>query len=225
VTAISLAVVFANACSGSLSYARLRRIDYRTGLVLAAATVPGAVVGAIVVALIPRRIFDIIMGAALILVSVFLLLRPQGSRSLWINSRFALSRVLTDAQGKTYRYRFNLGLATFFSVGIGFLSSLLGIGGGIIQVPLLTSFLGFPAHIATATAQFALLFTAATGTVTHIVQGVYQPFVRLTLELAVGVVAGAQAGAALSRRVRASSIIRLLAVALGLVGVRLLFSA
>jgi uncharacterized membrane protein YfcA len=61
--------------------------------------------------------------------------------------------------------------------------------------------------------------------VTHVLQDVYQAFLRLTIELAIGVVIGAQVGAALSRRVGAAIIIRLLAVALGLVGVRLLFSA
>ena len=44
----SLAVVFANAASGSLAYARLRRIDYKSGLLFAAATIPGAVAGALV---------------------------------------------------------------------------------------------------------------------------------------------------------------------------------
>jgi uncharacterized membrane protein YfcA len=222
VTAVSLAVVFVNAVSGTLSYARARRIDYRTGLVLAAATIPGAVLGAIVVGYVPRRLFDLIMGAALLLVSGFLLARPGGNRPLWLNSRFTVSRVLTGLDNTSYEYRFNLGLAAVFSVGIGFLSSLLGIGGGIIQVPLLTSFFAFPPHIATATAQFALMFTSVAGTFTHVVQGVYAPFLRLTAELAVGVVVGAQAGAALSRRLKGVVIIRLLAVALGLVGIRLL---
>jgi uncharacterized membrane protein YfcA len=224
VTAISLAVVFANAVSGSLSYARLRRIDFRTAFVLAIATLPGAVLGALVVGYIPRQLFDLLMGIALILVSLFLLARPGGSRSLWLNSRFSVGRLIIDRDQATYRYRFNLALAAVFSVGIGFLSSLLGIGGGIIQVPLLTSFFAFPAQVATATAQFALMFTAATGALTHLLQGVYQPFLRLTTELAAGVIAGAQIGAALSRRVHGRLIIRLLAVALGLVGARLLFS-
>jgi uncharacterized protein len=220
-TAISLAVVFANACSGSLSYARLRRIDYRSGIVLAVATLPGAVLGAIVVGYIPRRAFDLIMGASLVLVSIFLLLRPGGSRPLWLASRFTVGRTLTDSDGNTRTYRFNLALAAVFSVALGFISSLLGIGGGIIQVPLLTSFFSFPAHIATATAQFVLLFTSAAGALTHVFQGVYQPFLRLTIELAIGVIVGAQIGAMLSRRVGAVLIIRLLAVALGLAGLRL----
>jgi uncharacterized protein len=222
VTAVSLAVVTVNAVSGSLSYARARRIDYRTGLVLAIATVPGAVLGAIVVGYIPRRLFDLIMGAALVLVSLFLLARPGGNRPLWLNSRFTVSRSIVGMGSTTYEYRFNLALAAVFSVGIGFLSSLLGIGGGIIQVPLLTSFFAFPPHIATATAQFALVFTSATGTLTHVVQGVYGPFLRLTAELAVGVVLGAQLGAALSHRLKGVVLIRLLAIALGLAGIRLL---
>jgi len=39
--AISLAVVLFNATSGSAAYARLRRIDYRTGVAFALATIPG----------------------------------------------------------------------------------------------------------------------------------------------------------------------------------------
>jgi uncharacterized membrane protein YfcA len=57
---------------------------------------------------------------------------------------------------------------------------------------------------------------------THIVRGDYASFVSVTVALAVGVIIGAQVGARLSRRMAGSSIIRLLAVALGLVGIRLL---
>ena len=45
-TAISLAVVFCNAASGSVAYGRMRRIDYRSGLLMSAAAVPGAILGA-----------------------------------------------------------------------------------------------------------------------------------------------------------------------------------
>jgi hypothetical protein len=43
ITAIGLVAVFFNASSGSLAYARQRRIDFRSGLVFAAATLPGAI--------------------------------------------------------------------------------------------------------------------------------------------------------------------------------------
>ena len=45
-TAISLAVVFFNALSGSIAYGRMRRIDYKSGLLMAATALPGAVIGA-----------------------------------------------------------------------------------------------------------------------------------------------------------------------------------
>ena len=46
ITAISLIVVFFNAGSGSLAYARQKRIDYRSGVVFALCTLPGSVLGA-----------------------------------------------------------------------------------------------------------------------------------------------------------------------------------
>jgi uncharacterized membrane protein YfcA len=221
-TAVSLGAVFANVISGSIGYARLKRIDYRTGLTLAPATIPGAIIGALVVGAIPRAAFNAVMGTVLILVSGFLLLRPHGSIPLVLNGPWVVSRTLVDSDGKPYQYRFNLALAIVASFGIGFVSSLLGIGGGIIQVPILTSFFAFPAHIASATSQFVQIFTSGFGTLTHIVRGDYASFVGVTIALAVGVIIGAQIGAAISRRVAGSSIIRLLAVALGLVGIRLL---
>jgi len=221
-TAVSLAVVFANVTSGSISYFRLRRIDYFTGLVLAPATIPGAVIGALVVGAIPRAAFDIVMGGALVLVAGFLLLKPSGNIPVGLGGRFAVSRTLTDSDGNRYSYRFNLGLALAASFGIGFVSSLLGIGGGIIQVPILTTFFVFPAHIASATAQFVQVATSGVGAMTHVFHRDYAGFVGLTVALAVGVIVGAQVGAALSRRVSGGVIIRLLAVSLGLVGIRLL---
>jgi uncharacterized membrane protein YfcA len=55
ITSISLAVVFFNAFSGSVAYARMRRIDYRSGVLFALATIPGAVVGALTTTYMPRR--------------------------------------------------------------------------------------------------------------------------------------------------------------------------
>jgi uncharacterized protein len=221
-TAVSLAVVFANVVSGSISYARLQRIDYRTGLLLAPATIPGAVIGALVVGAIPRAAFDAVMGSALILVAAFLLLRPQANVPIGLNGRWVAMRTLIDSDGNRYQYRFSQALAIVASFGIGFVSSLLGIGGGIIQVPILTSFFAFPAHIASATSQFVQVATSGVGALTHIVHGDYAGFVGVTIALAIGVIIGAQAGAPISRRVGGSAIIRLLAVALGLVGIRLL---
>ncbi|MHB8612995.1 MAG: sulfite exporter TauE/SafE family protein [Candidatus Dormibacteraceae bacterium] len=224
-TAVSLAVVLANASSGSLSYFRLRRADYRSGAWLAVATMPGAILGAIVVDTIPRLQFQLIMGVTLLAAGIYLAIRASGRFPLWATAPLSVERTITDSEGTTHRYRFNLGLAMAASVIVGFVSSLLGIGGGIIHVPLLTTFFAFPEHIATATSHFVLIFTSGAGAATHVLQSDYGGTLGLTVSLAAGVLIGAPFGAALSRRVSGGWIIRLLAIALSLVGLRLLVTA
>ena len=72
-TAISLVAVFFNAASGSIAYARQKRIDYRSGAVFALATLPGAIGGAVLVGSVSRQLFDGIMGVVLALLAVWLL--------------------------------------------------------------------------------------------------------------------------------------------------------
>jgi uncharacterized membrane protein YfcA len=62
VTSISLAVVFFNALSGSFAYARMKRVDYKSGIIFSIATIPGAILGALSTAYVPRRAFDLIFG-------------------------------------------------------------------------------------------------------------------------------------------------------------------
>ena len=116
------------------------------------------------------------------------------------------------------------GSASVLSIFVGYLSSLLGVGGGFIHVPALSHLLNFPVHIATATSHFVLAVMALTGTLVHVVQGVFVYGVRRTAVLAIGVLFGAQAGAWMSNRIGGKSIIRGLAVALAFVGIRLILS-
>jgi uncharacterized membrane protein YfcA len=85
--------------------------------------------------------------------------------------------------------------------------------------------LHFPVHIATATSHFALAVMALTGTLVHIVTGSFHHGVRRTIALGLGVLIGAQLGARFSHHVHGQWILRSLAVALGLVGVRILVLA
>jgi uncharacterized membrane protein YfcA len=107
---------------------------------------------------------------------------------------------------------------------VGYFSSLLGIGGGIIHVPVLVHLLNFPVHIATATSHFVLAIMVLTGTLVHIITGTFSHGVRRTIALSLGVLVGAQLGARLSERVQGKWILRGLALALGAVGIRLLLS-
>jgi uncharacterized membrane protein YfcA len=221
ITAISIGVVFFNAASGSIAYARQRRIDYRSGLAFGAATLPGAIVGALAVSHVSRRLFDGLMAAVLAAIALWLLqgARPRAERR---RASGAL-RSIVDRQGVEHTYRVPLGKGAALSLGVGFVSSFLGIGGGIIHVPLLVQALGFPVHIATATSHFVLVVMSGTATMTHLVQGSYHVGhgLRRTLALSVGVVAGAQLGAHVSQRLSGTVIQRLLAAALLLLALRL----
>jgi hypothetical protein len=227
ITSISLAVVFFNCLSGSVAYAETRRIDYKSGLLFSAATVPGAIVGALVTAYVPRGTFDALLGAVLIIASIFIFARPNPSaRAQPRASANAFRRALVDSDGKTYNFTYNLPLALVLSLVIGFLSSLLGIGGGIIHVPVLILLLNFPVHIATATSHFMLAIMALAATLVHVVTGGFeQGGIQRTIALSVGMIIGAQLGAILSDRLRGHLIVRLLAMALALVGLRLLWTA
>jgi uncharacterized protein len=206
ITAISLAVVFFNAASGSIAYARQHRIDYRSGIVFALATLPGAVAGAFVVGHVSRHVFDGIMGGVLALLAAWLL----------AGERWPLPQP-----------RRPLRVGALLSLGVGFLSSFLGIGGGVIHVPLLVRVLGFPVHVATATSHFVLAVMAGAGTLTHIGLGSFahgQGW-RRTAALSAGVVGGAQLGAHVSLRLHGAVIQWMLAVALLALAARLLLAA
>ena len=226
ITSISLAVVFFNALSGSTAYARARRIDYYSGLIFALAAVPGAVLGALTTGFIPRRFFDALIGFVMIGAAMVLLWRPglgSGKGEGSLANGFA--RTVVEADGTVHVFSYNRAVGVTLSFFVGYISSLLGIGGGFIHVPALVELLNFPVHIATATSHFILALMALAGTVTHIVTGAFQTGFRRTIMLSLGVVIGAQLGAHLSGRVRGVWIIRSLALALVLVGIRLLWTA
>jgi hypothetical protein len=226
ITSISLLVVFFNALSGSIAYARLKRIDYRSGLRFAAAGIPGSILGALAVHLVPTHVFDLIMAAVLAILSVVVIrLRPYAERALPRGETTA--RELIDAHGEVYRYQVPLARGTLYSAGVGFLSSFLGIGGGVIHVPLMAGALGFPTHIATATSHFVLVFMSGTASATHLIGGTLTVGhgLRRAIALSIGVLPGAQLGARLSRRFTGPTIRKFLGVALLGLAVRLLLSA
>jgi uncharacterized membrane protein YfcA len=224
VTSISLAVVLINAISGTVAYAAQGRIDYQSGIVLAVATIPGAVIGALLTTQIDRALFTVIFSLILIGVAALLFIRPAPQqRPVEIKPAPGMThRVLVDRGGRRYEYSFSMRRAFLICLGIGFLSSLLGIGGGIIQVPVFILVLGFPTYIATATSQLMLVVMSLAGTITHVFAGDFADTARRTAALAPGVIVGSQFGAWLSRRMQPRLIARILAVLMTLAALRLI---
>lgn len=231
ITGVSIAIVAANAISGTVAYAKSGRVDYKAGITFAVFTIPGSIIGVYLTNYIPRRAFDIGFGVLLIVLSAYLFIKNRKAKTAAAAPAIRTDgswkhHTLTDKSGHTFSYSYNQTLGIVISVLVGFISPLLGIGGGIIHVPAMVQWLQFPVYIATATSHFILAIMATISVAVHYFNGDYDSAfaLRLLAGLAIGVIPGAQLGAALSHRIPTGTIIKVLAVCLGLVAVRVLWN-
>ena len=150
----SLVVVMANAMSGTLAYIRQKRVLFSAAIPFAIATLPGAVLGSWIVNKFSTPMLDLYFGIFLLLMSIIM---------YWNSTHKPVSNVMDVP--KDFQYNRTLGIVA--SLGVGFLSSIFGIGGGVIHVPLMIYLLGFPVHVATATSHFVLACSSAFGVISH----------------------------------------------------------
>jgi uncharacterized membrane protein YfcA len=220
-TAISLLVVWANTTSGSIAYSRRGRIDYVTGLLFAASSAPGVVAGIFLVDLVPQRAFTIIFAVILLALAALAVRGPPRVIRSPLSGRDVITRQLVAPEG-TYRYGYRLWQGVLLSLGVGLVSSLLGIGGGAVHVPAMISMLHFPVMLATATSTFILAFMSGGASVIHLAKGTLSgdQLVKAAA-LGVGTVPGAQLGARLAERIRARTVVKLLVAGLVLLSIRL----
>jgi len=232
-TFISLCAVLVNGVAATINYGRMKRIDYRTGLLLGVCTVPTAVAARFALEGISRSQFSHIFGLVLIAIGVFVYWRG-GRRNVRMASAAVTPkphwwrRKMTDARGNVYEYAFAPGLAIGAAASGGFLGSFFGIGGGPLVMPMLTQILRFPPHIATSTSILVLSLSAFAAVGTDICRNVaagtlQQLPVALALAGGFGAFLGAQVGTRLSHRVSGRGILCLLALAVALAGGRLVF--
>ena len=167
VAGTSLALVALNGIASALLYLRHNLVDRRSGLIFVAAALPGSIAAPFAVARVEADIFRVLFGAMIASLAVYLLYRSSktGAVSSDISSRIKPTvrsrRILAD--GRTYEYSFNEGLAALFNVLIGFVSAFFGAGGGFLRTPVLVTMFGFPVRIAAATSLFAMSFYATAG--------------------------------------------------------------
>ncbi len=106
--------------------------------------------------------------------------------------------------------------------GIGILSGLLGVGGGVFLVPILTGIFGIGQHLAQG---ISLAVVIPTAIVSSFIYSLHGSVDYLTaLQLIAGSVVGASIGAKLMKRLPAAQLKRLFAVMLILTGLRMVFS-
>ncbi len=226
-----LTAIAVNSALVARTYRKTGVVDYRSGLLFAAAAAPGAVVGALGVSAVAPEVFRIAFGALLITLAAYLALRPavsdagggrEGGGRPRLFAATVKTRIIRTRDGETHVYKFDEALATSFNVALGFVSSFFGIGGGFLRTPILATVFGFPVRVAAASSVFALAIYGGAGAATHAALGNIEPFPTLVFSGA-GLVLGGQIGARLSERVKGVWVMRmLLIVALGL-GIRLIW--
>ena len=214
----SLALVFLNALSGSIAYLRQRRVDLSLGGKFAAATIPGAVGGAYLTRVLSLYVFSLAFAVVLLVIAVLLF-----SGIAAVPSARADQRQIIDARGESHVYGVDTWKGVLVSLLAGFLSSVLGIGGGIVHVPFLIIACSLPVHVATATSHFVLSISAFVGAATFFALGHVN--LKTAGLMGIGILLGAQLGARVSLRTSALSIRRILAGSLAIVGVRMVIHA
>lgn len=201
----SLAIVFFNALSATIAFMRQNLIYYDAAIRFSLAALPGAVLGSIMSRYFTGPFFSVAFGALLLLLALFLALRPHDK------AKPALGQVPGD---------YNRLTGTSLSTLVGFFSSIFGVGGGVIHVPAMIGILGFPVHVATATSQFILAFSSLCGLISHFVLGNVLPLPALAVGS--GAVLGAQIGARLAPKLKSHTVTQLLCAVLFVLGLRMI---
>jgi uncharacterized protein len=207
--AASIVSVIATSSGAAASYVSEGIANMRLGMVLEVATVVGALTGA--------YLADWVSGRALFLIFAMVLgytawsmIRPKGrpvrAAADPLADRLRLHGSYHDRSlGREVFYRVSrtrLGLAVSYLAGVA--SGLLGIGGGVLKVPVMNLAMGIPMKACTATSNFMIGVTAATSAAVYLMRGEVLPFVAAPV--AVGVLIGARTGARVMNTMKNDSI-------------------
>lgn len=194
----SLVAVVATSAGAAMHNVRTGRADVRLGLTLEIGTVLGAAAGGLLAGLLSERVLAGLFASLMAYVALSLLRRSFAPADDLPPSEPVDPAAPDGPTAPAYRTR-RLPLALGGSVGAGIVSAVLGVGGGIVKVPLMRLLMGVPMHVATATSNFMIGVTAAAGAYAYLFRGDIEPMVAAPLAL--GVLSGAAVGARVAPRV------------------------
>jgi uncharacterized protein len=177
--ASSLIVVGVTSAIAATAHARAGRVQWRTGVLFGLAGMIGAFVGGRASALVPPRV----------LMVLFALMMVATGTAMLRGRRVCAER--RDAP--------RTGGVLALGVGVGFVTGLVGAGGGFIVVPALVLLAGLPMTIAAATSLVVITMNTFAGLIGHL--GQVDVDVRTTAVITILAIAGSVAGTALAGRV------------------------
>jgi uncharacterized membrane protein YfcA len=204
--AASLLTVIATSSSVSAARAGRNLINLRLGMLLEVATAAGGLVGGVTAYLLPPQALYALFGGVMLFVA-FVTLGRLHVRNILPEpdadpGQYG-ARFYDEESGRMVVYRVTrIPLALVGSFFAGNVSSLLGIGGGIVKVPMLNAWCGVPLRAAAATSAFMIGVTAASGAVIYYGSGDVVP------PLAAAAVLGVHLGSTTGLRVGARATTR-----------------
>lgn len=219
----SLICVIATSTGAAAVNVTAGRADVRLGITLGAATVVGAVTGGIAAAFLPDRALAGLFAVLMSYTAFAMLRRLRGAPAAPDDAREAEDPTTPDGPGAPEYRTHRLPLALGGSFAAGNVSGLLGVGGGIISVPLIRLVMAAPMRIAVATSNFMIGITAAAGAAAYLFRGEIDP--RVAAPVVIGVTLGAALGATISARMRAGWLTALFVIVVGYVAVRMALRA
>ena len=148
----SLAIIIPTASSGAYQHSKKLDNIVGPGIKLGIFGIMGSLIGGFVASGLSSRVLEIIFGLLLLFISI----------------RNILSR---DKKEKEAKFDFNLITIAITGLFVGFFSGLLGIGGGIFLIVILTMLLGFSMIRAIGTSSVFISLTAIGGTLSYIISG------------------------------------------------------
>lgn len=206
VASTSLLAVASTGASSSLSYSIKKKISYSIGIKIAAFAVPFSVIGALVSSNLNPDEFKLYFAILLISTSLYLLVRKpikENRRNQENRGRLISNTLLYGG-----------------SSAAGFISSLFGIGGGIIFVPLLFAVKKLSMQQSVATSQLSILITSVAGILTHSV--LFQQDYVFAGSIALGALIGAQVGSFIAIKISERVLTTLFCFSLIIISIQLI---
>lgn len=192
-TSISLFLIFVTGFSAFLRYRKENLVDWKLALVMEIFTDIGSFTGGFTSVHYNPVVLKILFSLILIVVAVMTIkVKLESKKNKPVKEGFGYWK--RNFNGITYSIPVLYMIPFIFAAG--YLSGLLGIGGGAVKIPLMILWFNVPARVAVATSTLMVSITAATGLGGHLVHTSMDW--KMALILAVGAFIGGQLGSRLS---------------------------
>ncbi len=198
----SLIGVIASSTGSASRYVQQGFVNVKLGMLLETTTTVGSIIGALIAIYTDQKVLALFFAAMLVYSAIYMLRRPERTispESAELDGQILdLSCTYTDARsGNEVCYGVK-GIRTGMGAGLlaGATSGMLGVGGGVIKVPVMNTCMCVPMKAATATSNFMIGVTALAGAVVYYSYGLISPVLAGTV--AVGVIVGSFIGTRLN---------------------------